>query len=262
MSKFLDCLERISLSAPPALGFGVDRSQKTPGMALVGLISGDYAAGCDAAGELVPDAVLLSGIENPQGLDALDKNLPKVPWGVRSDSLTEEAARAYQEKGCDLMAFPMEGTAASALSSEEVARVLCLETDIGERQLRAIEPLPVDVLLLNMSGRTGSWTLGDLAEIAAISRRVDKYILTQVSQPPGKKDLEAMRKAGVHGLVLDLGSVSSESLKELKVALLDMPRLRPGRKSRTAALVPSSVFSVGQGQEPSPEEPDEDDDDE
>lgn len=258
MSRFLDCLERISLNAPPPMGFGVDRGQKTPGMALICLISGDHAAGCAAVAELAPDAVLLSGIGGPEELDALDQNLPKAPWGVRSQPLTEGAALAFQEKGCDLLAFSLDGTSLSALSSDEVARVLCLDTGIDERQLRAIEPLPVDVLLLEISLPTGAWTLSDLAEITGISRRVDKYILAQVSQPPGKKDLEAIRKAGVHGLVLDVGSVSSESLSGLKDSLLNMPRPQPGRRGRSAAVVPSSVFSVGRSQRQ--EEPDEDDD--
>lgn len=259
MSKFLDCLERISTNAPPPMGFGVARSQRPPGMALVGLVSANYAAGCGLVADLSPDAALLSGVKSPQSLKRLQKSLPSVPWGVRAETLTEEAAQEYQDRGCDLLAFSLQSTPVSALSSEDMARVLCLDSDVSERELRSIGPLPVDVLLVSAFTQNASWTLSDLATIAAISRRVDKYILVEVSQPPGKKDLEALRNTGVHGLVLDVASVSTESLKDLKAALLEMPRQQPGRRERYTALVPGSAFSIEQEQ--AREEPEEDDED-
>ena len=228
-------------------------------MALVGLVSANYAAGCGLVADLGPDAALLSGVKSPQSLKRLQKSLPSVPWGVRADVLTEEAAEGYQNQGCDLLAFTLQSTPVSALASDDMARVLCLEPDVSERQLRSIDPLPVDVLLVSSLNQNASWTLGELAAIAAISRRVDKYILVEVSQPPGKKDLEALRNTGVHGLVLDVASVSSESLKELKADLQEMPRQQPGRRERRTALVPGSAFAVEQEQVR--EEPEEDDED-
>ena len=259
MSKFLDRLEQISLGASAPIGFGVSRAGKTPGMALVALVSSKHATGCAAVAGLAPDAVLLGGVDGPGSIKELNSALPTVPWGVRSGQLTDESAQAYQESGCDLLAFSLEGTPVSAVSSDEIARVLCLDLDADERQLRSIDSLPVDVILLSLTGQAAPWTLADLASIAAISRRVNKYVLVEVSAPPGKKDLEAIRKAGVDGLVLDVGAVPAESLTELKESLLDMPRPRPGRRERATAIIPASVFPSGQG--PAPEDPDEDDDD-
>ena len=51
-----------------------------------------------------------------------------------------------------------------------------------------------------MTQVSGPWTLKDLATLGSISRRVDKYVLVEVSQPPGKKDLEALRDMGGPGL--------------------------------------------------------------
>ncbi len=259
MSKFLDRLEQISRSTPTPIGFGVSRAEKTPGMALVALVSSKHATGCRAVAGLAPDAVLLGGIAGPGSIKKLASALPKVPWGVRSGQLTDESAQAYQESGCDLLAFSLEGTPVAAVSSDEIARVLCLDLDAGERQLRSIDSLPVDVILLSLTGQAAPWTLADLASIAAISRRVNKYVLVEVSAPPGKKDLEAIRKAGVDGLVLEVGAVSAKSLTELKESLLNMPRSRPGRRERATAIIPSSVFPSGEA--PAPEIPDEDDDD-
>ena len=260
MSEFLDSLEKISINAPAPLGFGVRREQRPPGMALVVQISSDHASGCEAISDLSPQAVLLSGIEDMPGLNKIAPALPSIPWGISAGTVTEESVNGYKEAGCDMLAFGLADTPVSAINSDEIARVLCLDPSTDERELRAINPLPVDVVLIDVTSQSGTWTLGDLTNITAISSRVNKYILVSISQPPGAKDLEVLRDAGVHGLVVDAGSVSTENLSKLKSDLQDMPRPQPGRKSRNAAVLPSSVFAVDRT--PAPEEPDEDDDEE
>lgn len=260
MSRLLDCLEQISISAPAPIGFGVRRVQRPPGMALIVQISSDHASGCESISGLTPEAVLLSGIKDLPALKKLEPKLPSIPWGIRSSSLTEDGVKGYKEAGCDVLAFALADTPVSAITSDDMARVLCLDCDAEERQLRAINPLPVDVVLIDVTNQTGPWTLGGLANVTAISSRVNKYILISISQPPGEKELEALRDAGVHGLVIDVGSVSMESLSKLKSDLQAMPRPQPGRKNRNTAVLPSSVFAADRT--PAHEEPDEDDDDE
>ena len=243
MSKFLDRLERISQGAPAPMGFGTPRAQKIPGMALVGLVSGDYAAGIGALTELAPDAALISIADGLPPLSELGASVGEaIPWGLCVSSLTEEEAHTYEDGGSDLLAFSLEGTPVSALASDGMARILCIEPSIQIEQLRTIDALPIDVVLLSMPGISAPWTLADLATIAGISQRVDKYLLVEVSQLPGAKDLEAIREVGVQALVVDVGAVSAESLAELKAALLEMPRQRPVNKGRAAAILPSSVF--------------------
>ena len=260
MSKFLDSLEKISVSAPAPLGFGVRREQRPPGMALIVQISSDHASGCAGISDLSPEAVLLSGIDDLAALKKIAPGLPSIPWGISPVTVTEDSVNGFKEAGCDMLAFGLADTPVSAINSDEIARVLCLDPSADERQLRAINPLPVDVVLIDVTSQSGTWTLGDLTNITAISSRVNKYILVSISEPPGAKDLKVLRDAGVHGLVVDAGSVSMESLSKLKSDLQEMPRPQPGRKGRTAALLPGSVFAVDRT--PAPEEPDEDDDDE
>ena len=260
MSKFLDNLEKISVSAPAPLGFGVRREQRPPGMALIVQISSDHASGCAGISDLSPEAVLLSGIDDLAALKKIAPGLPSIPWGISPVTVTEDSVNGFKEAGCDMLAFGLADTPVSAINSDEMARVLCLDPSADERQLRAINPLPVDVVLIDVTSQSGTWTLGDLTNITAISSRVNKYILVSISEPPGAKDLKVLRDAGVHGLVVDAGSVSMDSLSKLKSDLQEMPRPQPGRKGRTAAVLPSSVFAVDRA--PAPEEPDEDDDDE
>ena len=260
MSKFLDSLEKISVSAPAPLGFGVRREQRPPGMALIVQISSDHASGCAGISDLSPEAVLLSGIDDLAALKKIAPGLSSIPWGLSPGTITEDSVNGFKETGCDMLAFGLADTPVSAINSDEMARVLCLDPSADERQLRAINPLPVDVVLIDVTSQSGTWTLGDLTNITAISSRVNKYILVSISEPPGAKDLKVLRDAGVHGLVVDAGSVSMDSLSKLKSDLQEMPRPQPGRKGRTAAVLPSSVFAVDRA--PAPEEPDEDDDDE
>jgi hypothetical protein len=229
-------------------------------MALIVQISSDHASGCAGISDLSPEAVLLSGIDDLAALKKIAPGLPSIPWGISPVTVTEDSVNGFKEAGCDMLAFGLADTPVSAINSDEMARVLCLDPSADERQLRAINPLPVDVVLIDVTSQSGTWTLGDLTNITAISSRVNKYILVSISEPPGAKDLKVLRDAGVHGLVVDAGSVSMDSLSKLKSDLQEMPRPQPGRKGRTAAVLPSSVFAVDRA--PAPEEPDEDDDDE
>ena len=129
MSKFLDRLEQITLGTSASIGFGASRSQKPPGMALVGLVSKNHSKGIQSLTGLVPDATLVSGIDGPSVIKDLGQDLGnEIPWGARLSSVNEKEAQLLEDGGCDLMAFPLQDTAVAAVASEEMARVLCIET--------------------------------------------------------------------------------------------------------------------------------------
>jgi len=191
-------------------------------------------------------------------LKVLGQALASVPWGARLSSLNEEEARAFREGGCDLLAFPLLGTSVAAVSNEDLGRILCLDPPLEEGDLRAIDSLPIDVLLLSMKSVSGSWTLRDLATVAAVSRRTNKYVLVESAQLPSPPELEALRNAGVRGLVVDVGSSSLEALVQLKTALLDMPRHRPSRRDRPSAILPGFTQPL----EPAPHHEEEEEEEE
>jgi hypothetical protein len=261
MSKFLDLLERINEGAPAPLGFGVVRPPKLPAMVLVGLVSGDHTKGIAAVADLGLDAALLSGIDGPEGLKKLGDSLPGKPWGARLGSLSQEEAQAYQDSGSDLLAFGLDGTSASAVAEDEMARILCIDAAIDEQELRALASLPVDVFLIPLTQDTDTLTLRDLATFGLICRRSDQYILLEVSKPPGKKDLEALRDIGVHGLVVDVGSVDPDGINTLKTDLLDLPKPNYRRREKFRAILPGSVYSSGAAEPEYEEEEEEEEDD-
>ena len=258
MSKFLDRLEQITQGVSAPIGFAAPRAPKMPGMALVCLVSGTGSKAINQMMELGPDAVLVVGAKDPPAVKKLAQPLGSaIPWGAKVSALSEEDALVFQEGGCDILAFSLQGTSVAAVGSEELARVLCVEPDIESDRLRAVDALPIDALLLPMPGVSASWTLEDLATIARVSQRVDKYVLVEVTNPPGLKELEALRNAGANGLVIDVSKVDAQRLSQLKQELLDMPRQRPTKKERFSAIVPGSSYTTA-STEPEPEEEDDD----
>tara|TARA_B110000014_G_C19990754_1_gene513154 strand:- start:34 stop:816 length:783 start_codon:yes stop_codon:yes gene_type:complete len=255
MNKFLDLLDSIREGAPTPLGFGASRAQKLPGIALIGMVSNDHKKIVTSAAKSSVDAVIIEGIDKPTELKKIIKPLAKIPWGAKILGLGEGQAQALQDEGSDLVAFNVEGTVASNLVCDQIARILCVETGMAEEDLRALASLPVDVFLIPMKQVSNPWSIQDLASLSVISRRVDKYILIEVSESPGSKDLEALRDIGVNGIVVDMGLSGSDGYSDLKKQLMDMPRSKHSKRDRSRAILPGSAFS------PAPEPQEEEDDD-
>jgi hypothetical protein len=253
MSKLIDRLAQIRQGAPGPLGFGAARAEKTPGMALICHYSTASGSTASEVAALRPDGVLVSS----DGGAKQANDLGRIPWGVRTSSLTEQQVQEYRESGCDFLAVSLRGTLISAVATEEPARILNLDIDVDPDQLRAIDALPVDALLVAMTGVSDQWNLEDLSRVALIAQWVNKYVLLEVSRPPQDKELEPLRNAGVHGLVLDPAASSLANIAVLKAALLEIPRPRSGRRERTTAILPGAVNLGDPGVEPGPE-PDED----
>ena len=254
MSKFLDVLERVRDGVTAPLGFAATRAEKLPGIALVGHVSASATDGLSAAGAST-DAVIVPGGASPDNLKELGSSAA-VPFGPRVASLSAEAAEAYQSSGSDLLVFDLEGTAASAMASEDIARILCVETGLEEAELRAVASLPVDAFLISMKEVSGPWTLQQLAELGTVSRRVDKYILLEVSEPPAARTWRPFGMWASMPWSLTLLPSGPMDCPSFAPPCWTCPGPTPRSRSRSRPILPGSGYS------PPPEpEPDEDDDD-
>lgn len=251
-SKFLERLDEIREGAPPRLGFGARRPEKTPGLAL--LVSADGKDGAAAAAALAPDAVIVSG----GAAEEIGAAAGGVAWGVRAASLSAADAAAWREAGADPLVFSLTGADLGAVASKDAARVLTLDAGLPPEELRDINPLPVDAVLVAMPGDPSGWTLQDLAVIARVSGRVGKHLLAEVSGAPDGDTLEALRNAGVVGLVVDL-SLGEEAISGLKESLVNMPRPGADRRRRSSAILPGSVYVPRRPAAPAEDDPDDDD---
>ena len=257
MSKFIDRLDEIIEGSPANMGFGPARAGKTPGLALIVQVSGDHRSGAATATEVSPDGIIISGLTGPSQVSELKDALSGTIWGIRTGALSSSDAKAYEEAGSGLLAFQLKGTSMGAVSSEDSATILCIEPDTNVEDLRDINALPVDAVLFPLSGASSSWTLDDLAKVARISGRLNKYLLAEITEPPTADDLKVLRTAGIDGLVLDV-SAGKEVLESLKKSLMDMPKPGSEKSGKSSAILPGMAYS-SQREEQAPE-PDEDDD--
>jgi hypothetical protein len=226
-------------------------------MALVLLVSSKHKAGAAAAGGLSPDAVIVSGIDSPDKVGELKETLSGSTWGVRTGALSSEDAQSYRDNGCDILAFQLRGTSLGAVYSEDSARVLCVDPDTAAEDLRDINALPVDVVLVPLAGASADWTLEDLSRVTKVSGRMGKYVLAEITEAPDAEALKVLRGAGIIGLVLDV-SAGAAAVKDLKSALLDMPRAGADRKGRSNAILPGAVYAGSGPPASEPDDPDED----
>ena len=262
MSKLLDLLQRISDGAPAPLGFGAARAETLPGLALVGRVdrpgTGSWPSGLpDSAASL--DAVIVEGARGTDYVKQLGDLLLDVPWGPGLAAPDAEDVQACREGGADLLAISLECSAAALAGDDDLACLVSVTPDLSDRELRAAAALPVDGFILDMSSVTGPWTLQDLVTVGTLTRRTDKHVLVQVSSPPGKEDLEALRDMGVSGLIVEITAGNSGDMASLKAVLRSMPRPRSRRRERLRATVPGSGFAPSSP--PSREDDGDDDDD-
>ena len=258
MSKFIDRLDEIIEGAPARMGFGPPRADKTPGLARVVQVSGSHKSGAATAMGVSPDGILVSGLTGPSQAEELKDSLSDVIWGIRTDSLSTDDSKAFEEAGSGVLAFQLKGTSIGAVSSENAAKVLCIDTDLDIEELRDINALPVDAVIFPLSGASSSWTLDDLTKVARISGRLGKYLLAEITEPPSADDLKVLRTAGINGLVLDV-SAGKDALESLKASLMEMPKAGPEKSGRPNAILPGAAYSAQEEEEAGPEHEEDDD---
>ncbi len=262
MSRFLDRLERINRGVATSMGFGSSaRAEKLPAMALLGMLSGGdkSAQGASNLASIGADGALIEGVGIDEVLKELAKALDKVPWGIRVEGLNGERASSFRERGCDFLAFGPENTLIAALEDENTAYLICVQPDMDERHLRAIEDLPIDAVLLSLKSAEPPLTLQHLITIGSVRGAFSKYLLLEVGGVLTSKELEGLRDIGVDGLVVDATSLSAEELEALKGRLLALPRRQRSRGGKSSAVLPRTVYSPPSS--PSREEEEEEEED-
>jgi len=229
MSKFIDILKRGTQATPAPMGFGRTLSQEKPRMLLVAEIpKADIPdikkniAGADA-GLLVVEN-LKSGMES---LQKLNRDLPGIPWG---GWLTDGSwgKSDIPSINADFIVFP----AAMPIFKmpAELGKLLEIDSGITDGILRAVGELPVDAVLIGDKPEKLNWQ--SLVDIQRIDNMVSKYLLLRVRNDINTAELETLWKVGVDGVVIDISSVQTGRLQELRdmVNKASFPLPRKSRK--------------------------------
>ena len=241
------------------MGFGARaRVEKMPSMALVGLVSKAHAEGASLLAKVGAEAALIKEGSRKTVLKDIAKHLGKVPWGVDVEGLTEETAKSLADQGCDFFAFNPSQASLGALSDEGPAYFMRINGDLEERSLRAIEDMPVDAVILSMETLEPPLNLDHLMAIGSVGCMFTKYFLVKVPGSVGAGDLRGLRDIGVDGIVVDVNTVSEESLQGIRNNLMGLPRQRKPRGGKSDAVLPRSAYRTAS----LPRREDDDDDDE
>ena len=263
MSKFLDRLDKLSRGPTTALGFGAGgRTEKLPGMALIGdLSSGKRSAQAAATlSKIGADAALVQG-DGPEGIPKnVAEALKDVPFGVRASSLTEDAVTGLRDQGCDFLAFAPDGAQVGALSDEDAGYVLCVPHDMDEQSLRAIEDLPVNVVLLALDSVEPPLTVQHLLAIGVVRGSFSKYFLLEVPAGLTSGELEGLKEMGVDGLVVDATATSAKEMTGLKDRLMALSHRQRNRGRKSGTVHPRDSYAAPAMPAAESDHEDEDDD--
>ncbi len=234
MSKLADRIRRAGKVEAGPIGFGV-AAERRPSPTLLCLLRLDkeQAKKVGDTADAAADAVIITGLEAGKLRDALQK-LGDVPVGLRAEDAQRATVAAAREAGADFVLLDEESSAEVVLE-EKVGLVLRLGTQAGDTELRALAGLPLDALEIAPIGEP--FTVRRLIELRRLSLLSQTPLLVEVTPEIGPSRLEALREAGVAGVILD--GKSADKLLALRQAILSLPARGQRREERVDALLPS-----------------------
>lgn len=244
-SKFIEALRKLSQSSIPPLGFG--RRKESPKSPML-LIAGLDSMQSEQISRLVSsaDALIFAGLKINK--DALKQSIKSNPatWGIVLKSSKDLAD--MKELGFDFLVFSSQDTEASILRTEEMGKVLEIDTNLSDSQLRSLDFLPVDALLLPFSGKGASLTVENLLAYQRMDLLTTKPLLGYIPAVISGEDLRLLWEAGLDGVIVRAEELTVKEMERLKEATKSFPSHR-GEKKRAEALVPSISSTIPGEQE-------------
>ena len=151
-------------------------------------------------------------------------------WGVRVSGASDDQAKQLREAGCDFLMFSADDTAASVLNDEELGKLLYVGHELDEEVARAIHDLPIDGVLFSPRDDLLPLTVKKLIDIQMVRCLVDKAFLIEAPSCLGRADLEALRDAGIGGLIVQLSD--GDAIRGLKESIAALPRRKSAPTNR------------------------------
>lgn len=234
MSRLSEAIKRAGRVESAPIGFGLAGERRaSPTMLCLLRLDKDQAKKAEDASSSGADMVILSGLEAAK-LGPVLKKLGDVPVGIRLEDADREAVAAAWEAGADFVLLDDESSGEAVLE-EKVGLVLRLGAEVGDTELRSLAGLPLDALQVAPLGEP--FTLRRLMGLRRLALLSQTPLLVEVTPEITASRLEALRQAGVVGVVLD--GRSAAKMKALREAVLSLPARGWRREERTAALLPS-----------------------
>jgi len=201
-----------------------------------------------AAAKESADAVLLKGA---QSLEKLVASLGEATWGAALEEYTEEQITMLKEKGCDFLVFDAAKAPPTLLREEEVGKIVEIDPTIADGLVRAIEQLPIDAVLI---GGEPSLSVHRLMVCQHVANLVRKPIVASAPLDMSQEDLEALREAGMAGVVAMAEGDIKEGLSRLRQTIDGLPPFKRMREKAEALLPYIVPAETAEAQEEEEEE--------
>ncbi len=216
------------------MGFGVVAERRASATMLCLLrLNKDQVKKAGDAAAADADAVIITGLEADGLRDAL-KKLGVVTVGLRAEDAQRATVLAAREAGADFVLLDEESSGEAVLE-EKVGLVLRVGAEARDAELRALAGLSLDAL--EIAPISEPFTVRRLMELRRLSSLSQTPLLVEVTPEIGPSRLEALRDAGVAGVILD--GESADKLAALRQAILSLPSRGRRREGRTDAVLPS-----------------------
>jgi hypothetical protein len=230
MSKFIEKLKNHTQLSPAPIGFGKAPVQEKPRILLV---AGLTLANIDNLAEYIngADAALLKA----DSLSSIDENLPKlsqsapdVVWGGRLTNAHWDKAENTKIKA-DFLVFSPEMPLFDLPTG--LGRILEIDVNITDTQLRAIDELPVEAVLFSAKPEILNWQY--LIMLQRLDNLLVKPLLAVVPSGVTSTELQTLWGVGVDGVVIELEAGQVNRLKELRqeVEKASFPLPRKSKKA-------------------------------
>ena len=245
MSKLRERIRATLQRRSVPLGFGArDRAAETQRHVLVLAEVGaaDAAAQAVAAGA---DALLAGGAE---GIEAIVEAAGDRPVGARVAAATSADADALIAAGADFLVFDDAQTEAAALLGPDLGYVALLPGGAAEEDLRLLQPLDLDAILIPQAGAAA--TVRDQLLTRRIADLTRKPLIVPIEASADATQLEVWRDAGA--LVALVSGADGAAIEGLVAAAAAVPAPRERREDRPNALVPSQGSSLFDEDDESP----------
>ncbi len=166
------------------------------------------------------------------------------PGALQLDLRLHQPIAGIKEVGLDFVVFDSAASAAEALLDEQLGYVLALPQDITDTDLRLLESLPLDALLVppqEFLTVQGSLALRRFSVLS----RMPLLMAIQPSVSAGQ--LRSLCEAGVVGLVID-GS-AGRAVADLRRTIDSLPPPGRRREERAEAILPTAAIAAAAAEE-------------
>ncbi len=235
MSKLRDRIRRTFQRRPGPLGFAPRNRQADEHRYVIVIAEVAGAAAASAAAEAGADALLHSaGLD---GIAAVSEAAGDLPVGARLEAAAGGDADALIEAGADFLVFDDAQTEAAALLRDDLGHVALLgDADASEEELRLLQPLDLDALLVPPSA--GALSVRDQLRTRRIAELTRKPLIVPVAAGVSTEELRIWRDAGAP---VALAGGDAGGLEAVIAAAREVPAPRERREERPDPLLPSSA---------------------